>query len=185
MYHIYSRCHILLKAATTFIPKGAQILPTKLQVARAHSRVHTKAERVGRQQIISKAHWDDTTWGVSGTSCPHREMPNIPLHPFLAACFTPTASLCMSLQQSQQQRSCHNTSKLEVTAAPGLEALNTNLFKLPSVATVLWRRWQSYCARDAIRGERTAWRACAALAGLGFGVIWFVWGHFVLVFVCF
>lgn len=48
MYRIYSGCHILLKAASTFIPKGAQILPTKLQVARAHSCVHTTAEGDGK-----------------------------------------------------------------------------------------------------------------------------------------
>lgn len=48
MYRIYSGCHILLKATSTFIPQGAQTLPTKLQVARAHSCVCTKAEGDGK-----------------------------------------------------------------------------------------------------------------------------------------
>lgn len=40
----------------------------------------------------------------------------------------------------------HPPSKLEMTAVRSLKTLNTNLFELPSVATVLWSRRQSYHA---------------------------------------
>lgn len=58
----------------------------------------------------------------------------------------------------------HPPNKLEMTAVRSLKALNTNLFKLPSVGTVLWSRRQSYHAeRDQLKMKENSMHSITLL----------------------